>query len=96
MKYTVKTDESGNATLLINGVEATCPYKPDLTVPGQNALGQMQISIVKQTCSTNCPFADYFESGNVSQYSIECAGMFKAFDIDVEENQTNDNKIIKL
>lgn len=94
MKYTVKKDDKGNATLLINGVEAICPYKPDLTIPAQNALGQMQISIVKMECCTVCPFADYIESGNVSQYSIECAGMFKAFDI--EENDSNNNKLIKL
>ena len=94
MKYTIKLDENNNATLLINGVEATCPYKPDLTIPQQNVMGQMQISIVKQTCTTNCPFADYVESGNITQYSIECGGMFKAFDI--EENESNNNKLIKL
>jgi hypothetical protein len=88
MNYTIKHDENGNAILVINGIEATCPYKPDLTVPGQNALGQMQISIVKQPCSTNCPFADYIKSENVHQYSIECTGQFKAFDIEETENKT--------
>lgn len=95
MTYTVKQDEHNNAVLLINGIEATCPYKPDLTVPGQNALGQMQISIVKQPCSTNCPFADYIKTDNVHQYSIECNGIFKAFDIE-EQPETNNPKLIKL
>ena len=88
MNYTIKHDENKNVLLLINGIEATCPYKPDLTVPAQNALGQMQISIVKQPCSTNCPFADYIKSDNVHQYSIECTGTFKAFDIEETENLT--------
>ena len=93
MNYTTKTDEKGNTTLLINGVEAICPYKPDITVPVQNAFGQMQMSIVKTACSTNCPFADYVSAENVKQYSIECAGFFKAFDIDNEIDE-NENKII--
>jgi hypothetical protein len=92
MNYTVKKD-NGIVTLLINGNEAICPYKPDNVIPGQNALGQMQMNIMRTPCSTNCPFADYIESGNVIQYSIECAGMAKYFDIDETET---DSKIINL
>lgn len=95
MNYTVKKDDQGNHVLLINGVEAMCPYKADNLVPGQNALGQMQMNIMRTPCSTNCPFADYIESGNITQYSIECTGVFKAFDIETETINEN-NKIIKL
>jgi hypothetical protein len=95
MNYTIKQDDSGTVTLIINGVEATCPYKPDLLLPGQNALGQMQMSIIKQPCSTNCPFADYFKSDNIHQYSIECTGIFKAFDIE-EENETKTPKLLAI
>lgn len=84
MTYTTQTDEKGNVTLLINGVEAICPYKADLAIPTQNALGQMQMSIIKTPCSTNCPFADYIDTGNVKQFSIECTGVFKAFDVEEE------------
>lgn len=96
MNYTVKHDENGSVILVINGIEATCPYKPDLTVPGQNALGQMQISIVKQTCSTNCPFADYIKSENIHQYSIECTGVFKGFDIEETEKITINPKFLSI
>lgn len=96
MNYTVKNDENGNKILMINGIEAICPYKPDLTLPTQNALGQMQINVIKQTCSTNCPFADYFKSDNVHQYSIECTGIFKAFDIDDEQTDNNNPKLIAI
>jgi sulfatase maturation enzyme AslB (radical SAM superfamily) len=92
MNYTVKK-ENEIVTLLINGVEAMCPYKQDITVPTQSALGQVQMQIIKTVCNTNCPFADYIESGNVTQYSIECAGMAKFFDID-PETQSKDNVII--
>jgi hypothetical protein len=95
MIYEIKKDESGTVTLMINGVEATCPYKPDLLLPGQNALGQMQMSIVKQTCSTNCPFADYIKTENIHQYSIECTGIFKAFDIE-EETEIKTPKLLAI
>lgn len=97
MNYTIKQDEQNNYVLLINGVEALCPYKNDTVVPVQNALGQTQFTILKQPCSTNCPFADYIKSTNVHQYSIECTGQFKAFDIEETETETNNRQnIIKL
>lgn len=96
MNYTIKTD-NGVHTLLINGVEAMCPYKSDNLVPTQNAFGQMQMNIMRTPCSTSCPFADYIKTQNIHQYSIECTGVFKYFEIDeTEEETTNKTKIINL
>ena len=96
MNYTVKT-ENGVHTLIINGVAAMCPYKPDTVVPGQNALGQMQVNVMQTPCSTLCPFADYIKTENIHQYSIECTGQFKSFYIDETTEETEKRKnIIKL
>ena len=97
MNYTIKNDDNGNAILLINGIEAMCPYKSDTVLPGQNALGQMQFSVMRTPCSTACPFADYIKSANVHQYSTECTGQFKSFEIDETETESlNRQNIIKL
>ena len=93
MNYTVKT-EKGVHTLIINGVEAMCPYKSDAVVPGQNALGQMQVQVMRTPCSTECPFADYIKTENIHQYSIECTGVFKSYDIDETPEEANNRKNI--
>lgn len=97
MNYTVKKDEQNNYVLFVNGAEAICPYKNDTVLPVQNSLGQTQFSIMRTPCSTLCPFADYIKSANIHQYSMECTGAFKAFDIEETEDQTNNRKnIIKI
>jgi hypothetical protein len=97
MNYTVKQDEQKNYVLFINGVEAICPYKNDTVMPVQNALGQTQFSVLRTPCSTICPFADYVKSANIHQYSIECTGIFKSFEIEeTEEESLNRQNIIKL
>lgn len=96
MNYTVKT-EKGVHTLQINGQNAMCPYKQDTVIPGQNALGQMQVQLMQTPCSTLCPFADYVKTENIHIYSIECTGIFKSFDIDETPEQINERKnIIQL
>lgn len=96
MYYTVKT-ESGVHTLIINGVDAMCPYKSDTVLPGQNSFGQMQVQLIRTPCSTLCPFADYIKTSNVHQYSTECTGQFKAFEIEETEIESNNRQnIIKL
>ena len=81
MNYTVRIDENGNHILQKNGLDMVCPFQNALAVPQTNALHQVQMAIIKHPCSTSCPFADYFESANMTQYTIECMLVNKTFDI---------------
>lgn len=81
MIHTVRKDEQGNYILQNDGKDMICPFQNALAIPQQNALHQIQTAIIKHPCSTSCPFADYFETGNITQYTIECMLVNKTFDI---------------
>jgi hypothetical protein len=99
-KYTLKKDGNGNDQLHVNGKESICPFQPALATPVQNALGQMNLQIMRFCCSTQCPLANIFEDYDEGEqifkisYQIDCSGTPVIHEI--EEEETNNDNTLKI
>lgn len=87
--YSLQKHDQYGQILLINGKESICPFKPALTVPTQNALGQVTMQIINFPCCTSCPHAQLEQLGLNDQttFNITCHGSTKDFDI-VDDNKS--------
>ena len=90
--YTVKKHDQYGEILLINGNESICPFKPALTVPVQNALGNMTMQVINFPCCTSCPHAHIEQLGlhDSTTYNISCTGgTAKEIEIVEDAEETN-------
>lgn len=98
--YSLKKDTNGHDLLQIDGKDSICPHQPALATPVQNALGQMNLQIMRFCCSTQCPLANIFEDyDDASQtfkltYQIDCSGSTIIHEIE-EAQPENNLKIIQ-
>lgn len=77
--YTAKENADGTFTIHRNGVALFCP-KTCYPIPMQGRVSnQLEISVTKFNCATNCPFASIIETGGSTEeakktfeYHIKC------------------------
>jgi hypothetical protein len=83
--YTTKQDSNYGEILVMNGINAICPFQAPAAVPQQNALGQVQVGFNRMPCSTICPFASILKDGDEeddkSFYTIDCGNQSMTFEI---------------
>ena len=87
-KYTTQKSDQYGEILIINGNESQCPFKPSITLPTQNALGQMQMQVISFPCCTTCPHAWIEQLGvtDAKTFVITCNGNYR----DIELNGSDD------
>lgn len=99
--YTLKTDQNGNAVLLVNNTESVCPFQPAVATPVQNALGQVNLQLTRFCCSTQCPLANIFDDYDEAEqtfkttYQIDCTGAPIVLEISEPTEPENKTKIIQ-
>jgi hypothetical protein len=93
--YTLQKHDQYGEILLIDGNESICPFKPALTVPVTNALGNVSMQVINFPCCTSCPHAHVERLGlnDTPTYNITCTGSIKEFEI---TDQKEDNNLIEL
>jgi len=98
--YSLKKDSNGHEVLIVNGKETICPFQQPIATPVQNALGQMNLQIMRFPCSTQCPLANIFEDYDEGEqlfkitYQCDCTGTPIIHEIDEEE--TNNDNTLKI
>jgi hypothetical protein len=81
--YTTKHDANYGEILVINGINAICPFQAPAAVPQQNQMtGQVQVGFNRMPCSTICPFATIVREDDDVHYGIDCGNQSMSFEIE--------------
>jgi len=102
MQYTLRKDENYGEVLQHNGKDTICPHKTHVPVPVQSAMGQMTVQIIQFPCCTLCPLAEIVDDWDdqikqlVKTYIVKCGGNSVDIEIDEQDQEPTETKLIKI